>query len=87
MKKYKIKDCILVWDWDETVRKASEFKLDNLYIDDIWNMKDTVGYSDTCVMVNVLSEDTFYFATFGGLGFHMQYLHYKIVCLRKQITK
>lgn len=87
MKKYKIKDCILVWDHDETVRKASEFKLDNLYIDDIWNMRDTVGYTDTCVMVNVLSEDTFYFVTFSGLGFHMQYFHHEMVCLRKQITK
>lgn len=74
MKEYKLKDCILTWD-DEAEGKASDLKCDNLYIDGIWNMRDTVGYLDTCVMLKILSKDTFYFVTFNGLGFRMQYLY------------
>ncbi|WP_028042986.1 hypothetical protein [Candidatus Stoquefichus massiliensis] len=84
---YRLKDCILVWDYDETITKACNLKLNNLYIDGIWNMKDTVGYSDTCVGFHMLSEDTYYFITFNGIGFLMKYINHKVECLQKQITK
>ena len=50
-------------------------------------MKDTVGYTDTCVKLSVLSEDTFYFVTFAGLGFTMKVVGDNVECIKKRITK
>ena len=77
----------LVWDHDQTNNDASKMKDNNLYIDGIWNMKDSVGYTDTCVGVTQLTEDSFYFVTFCGLGFTMKVLEEKVECIKKQITK
>lgn len=77
----------LIWDFDETITDASKLKVNNLYIEHMWNMQDTVGYEDTCVQVSVLSDDTFYFVTFMGLGFTMQICENEVICLKTQITK
>lgn len=77
----------LVWDHDQTNNDACKYKDNNLYIDGIWNMQDTVGYTDTCVSVTQLTEDSFYFVTFCGLGFTMKVLEEKVECIKKQITK
>ena len=80
----------LVWDYydyDKTSIDASRLKDNNLHIDNIWNMKDTVGYTDTCVGVSILDDDTFYFVTFCGLGFTMKVLENTVECIKKQITK
>lgn len=70
--------------WEHTATDPAE---NNLYIKGIWNMKDTVGYTDTCVAVSVISDDIFYFVTFNGLGFTMQVVDNEVRCIKKQITK
>lgn len=78
----------LVWDYDdESNIDSSKLKDNNLHIDNIWNMKDTVGYTDTCVGVSILTDDSFYFVTFYGLGFTMKVLENTVECIKKQITK
>lgn len=84
---YIINEKKLVWDYDETNSDASKLKDNNLYIDGIWNMLDTVGYVDACVSVALMSEDCFYFVTFCGLGFTMKVFDNKVECIKKQITK
>ena len=85
---YTVNGKKLVWDYDDTSNiDASRLKVDNLYIDHIWNIKDTVGYTDVCVGVSILADDCFYFVTFCGLGFTMKVLENKVECIKKQITK
>ena len=50
-------------------------------------MKDTIGYTDTCVGLSILSDDSFYFVTFRGLGFTMRFNDGNVECIKKQITK
>lgn len=83
---FSIENKKLVWDFDEN-KDASKLLENNLYIENIWNMKDTVGYTDTCVSVSILSDHTFYFITFNGLGFTMEIKGNEIKCIQKQITK
>lgn len=77
----------LIWNFDKNETDAKKLENNNLYIENLWNMKDTVGYTDTCVGVTILSENKFYFVTFMGLGFTMQICNDKVICLKKQITK
>jgi len=84
---YIIQGKKLIWKFDRNESDAHQLIEDNLFIEDIWNMKDTVGYTDTCVSVSVLSEDSFYFVTFRGLGFTMRIVGEKVECINKQITK
>lgn len=76
----------LIWNFNNESNSCS-LKDNNLYIENIWNMEDTVGYTDSCIMLKILSTDTFYFATFNGLGFTMQYNGSGLICVRKRITK
>lgn len=84
---YSVRNKKLIWDFDEKERNAAKLKENNLYIPDIWNMKDTVGRSDVCVGVTIISEDTFYFVTFQGMGYTMTVNDTGIICSKKQITK
>lgn len=84
---YTIQDKKLIWDFDKSECNAAKLKDNNLFIKDIWNMKDTLGYTDTCIGVSILSDDTFYFVTFCGLGFTMRLVGDNVKCIKKQITK
>ena len=84
---YNIQGKKLIWKFDKNESGASKLEEDNLFIEGVWNMKDTVGYTDTCVGVSILSEDSFYFVTFFGLGFTMRVVGDDIECIKKQITK
>ena len=84
---YIIQGKKLIWIVDKNESDARKWKDDNLFIEGIWNMKDTVGYTDTCVKLSVLSEDTFYFVTFAGLGFTMKVVGDNVECIKKRITK
>lgn len=84
---YIIQGKRLIWEFDKKESAASCLTENNLYIEDVWNMKDTVGYTDTCVSVSVLSGDSFYFVTFRGLGFTMKIVGEKVDCVSKHITK
>ena len=84
---YLINGKKLIWDFDNTESNASKLKDNNLFIDGIWNMKDTIGYTDTCVGLSILSDDSFYFITFYGLGFTMRVNDGNVECIKKQITK
>lgn len=87
MMEYTIQGRRLVWEYDAAIQDASKLKDNNLYIEGVWNMKDTVGYTDTCVGLSVVSKDCFYFVTFGGVGFTMKVADGKVECIKKQITK
>lgn len=83
---YIIQDKTLIWDFDKTESNASKLKDNNLFIDGIWNMKDTVGYTDTCVNLLILSDDSFYFVTFCGLGFTMRVVGDSVECIERHIN-
>jgi len=77
----------LIWEFGKNESAASRLIENNLFIEDVWNMKDTVRYTDTCVSVSVLSEDSFCFVTFRGLSFTMRIVGEKVECVSKQITR
>ena len=80
IKKYNLNKYTLEWDDDP-------FKTDNLYIDKVWNMKDTVGYEDSCVLVNIIDGNTFRFTAFNGLSFLMKVNDNEVICIEKKETK
>ena len=80
IKKYNLNSYILKWDNDP-------FKTNNLYIDKVWNMKDTVGYEDSCVLVNIIDGNTFRFTAFNGLSFLMKVNDNEVICIEKKETK
>lgn len=84
---YVLQNKTVIWEFGKNESDASKLKEDNLFIEGIWNMKDTVGYTDTCVGLSVLSEDTFYFITFRGLGFTMRIVGDEVMCIKSQIMK
>ena len=81
----------LVWDFDENNTNAAEIPDNNLKLvrnaEILWNMRDTVGYDDCCVSVNLLSDNGFYFVTFMGLGFTMRIEGNSVICVKNVITK
>lgn len=87
---FDLKGKTLLWDFDEYETNAARLMDDNLYLIDNmtvkWNMKDIVGYTDTCVGVSLISTDTFSFATFNGLRFIMKIENEEIKCMKKEIT-
>ena len=77
--KYIIKNHELIYD---------DYPEDNnLYIKDLWNMADTVGHDDSCVLVKIIDEETFRFTTFSGISYKMKLDEEKIECVEKKITK
>lgn len=46
-----------------------------------------VGRSDVCTGLNILSDDTFYFYIFSGVGFTMKCDGNDVVCIRKVFVK
>ena len=89
IKKYKNKvgGLNLVWEWDEEETFAGNFRDNNLYIEGIWNMSDTLGRTDTCVGMTVTGERTFSFVTFSGIKYEMAVSNGKVKLVSKQITK
>ena len=77
----------LVWNFDKSETNAANLPENNLYIKNVWNMKETVGHSDVCVECKALSEDTFVFWTFNCLRFTMKIANETVICLEKQIAK
>lgn len=71
----------LVWDFDEAETNPDNLKRDNLYLEDIWNMKETAGPSNACADLHILSPDTFYFVTTDGIGVTMRYGGSRVVGL------
>ena len=78
---------ILVWERDDEETYAGNFKDNNLYIEGVWNMSDTLGRTDTCVGMTVTGENTFCFVTFSGIKYEMSVTNRKVELISKQITK
>lgn len=71
--KTTIHDRTVVWKWDESIKNASLFPADNLYILDadgsvVWNMRDTLGHEDVCVDLRAVDDSCIRFTTMTGLG-------------------
>ncbi|MBO6260898.1 MAG: hypothetical protein J6N47_08735 [Lachnospiraceae bacterium] len=83
----KVGEYILVWERDDEETYAGNFKDNNLYIEGVWNMSDTLGRTDTCVGMSVTGENTFSFVTFSGLKYEMSVTSGKVELISKKITK
>ena len=83
----KVGEYILVWERDDEETYAGNFKDNNLYIEGVWNMSDTLGRSDTCVGMTVTGDNTFSFVTFSGLKYEMSVTSGKVELISKKITK
>lgn len=86
---YKGEHRVRIWFWDDKERDASKLYLNNLSVRDdndqeLWNMKEAVGYDDVCVGCSLL-ENTFTFVTFSGIRYTIDLQRFQV--LRKQITK
>ncbi len=81
---YLIGNYKLIWDFNGN---DPNHNLNNLYIEDIWNMKQTVGHDEWCVAVSLLSDDTFVFNTFNCLRYTMKINNGMVTLIDKKITK
>ena len=77
----------LIWEWDEEETNARNFKDNNLYIEGIWNMSDTLGRTDTCVGVSITGENTFSFVTISCIRYSMTVSDGKVELISSVITK
>lgn len=77
---YLIGSCKLIWNNPDNT-------LNNLYIEGLWNMRDTVGYDERCVDVSILSCDMFTFNTFNCIQYTMKINDEIVTLIDKKITK
>jgi len=77
--KYRLKEQKLIYD--------DYPRTDNLYIENLWNMKDTVGHEDSCVLLKIIDDETFRFTTFSGISYTMKLTGKNIECIERKITK
>ena len=83
----KVGGLILIWEWDNEETFAGNMKENNLYIEGIWNMSDTLGRKDTCVGLTITGENAFSFVTFSGIRYEMAVTDGKIKLISSRITK
>ena len=73
---------------NKTLTWIDDEKTDNnLYIEKLWNMKDTVGFDDYCENVEIVDDNRFYFWTFKCMKYEMQISGDKVECVSKVFTK
>ena len=77
---YLIGSYKLIWDFNGII-------LNNLYIEGVWNMRDTVGYDEWCVAVSLLSDDMFTFNTFNCIRYTMKINNEMVTLINKKFTK
>lgn len=70
---YNLGEYVLSWDWDPDEQDAGNLKENNLYIDGVWNMRDTVVAQrpDSCVGLQIIDDKSFCFTTFLGMKYNM----------------
>ena len=86
---YELGDYILSWEWDPDEQNAANLKENNLYIDGIWNMRDTVvaNRPDTCVGLQIIDDKSFSFTTFWGMKYNMNITGGKVEMISKMCVK
>ena len=85
--KYSVGGLTLIWEWNEEETNARNIKDNNLYIEGIWNMSDTLKRTDACVGVTITGDNTFSFVTFTCIRYSIAVSNGKIELVSKQITK
>ena len=71
-KQYPVGNHILTFVDDEDETNAAKLPINNLYIEGIWNMKDTIKTGDLCTGCWVIDDETFSFTVFSGGNFTMK---------------
>ena len=61
--------------------------VDNLYIENVWHMKDTAGEGQLCVGINIIDGKNFYFTTFNASCYHMHLENNEVTLIEKFFTK
>ena len=86
---YRMGGYVLSWDYDPDEHDARNLKDNNLYIEGIWNMSDTVGGKrpDTCTGVQIIDDKTFSFTTFRGMRYTMTIEGGKVELVTKILVK
>lgn len=84
---YKIGDYELVWEFGKDENNISKQPINNLYIDNVWNMLETVGSDEVCTWVRIVEPDRFVFSTFRGINYEMQVEGESVVFVSKEIVK
>ena len=56
LNEFKLGENTLIWDFDDDESNVGFLPVDNLYIKDLWHMKDTAGEGQMCVGVNVIEK-------------------------------
>lgn len=74
----------LIWEDDDEV---SDCPYNNLYIKDLWNMKDVLGRDDVCTDLQIISEDIFSFFSFNGFRVKIQIKDNEVKCLDVQLVR
>lgn len=86
---YRLGEYTLSWDWDPDEQNAGNLKVNNLYIDGVWNMCETVVAKrpDTCVGLQIIDDKTFSFTTFLGVKYNMVITCGKVELISKMCVK
>ena len=86
---YVLGEYVLSWEWDPNEHNAVNLKENNLYIDGVWNMSDTVVAKrpDTCVGLQIIDDKTFSFTTFLGMKYNMSITDGRVELISKLFVK
>ena len=84
---YKLEGQTLIWDFNEDEPDVAKEPVDNLYIENVWQMKDTAGEGQLCVGINIIDGKNFYFTTFNALCYHMHIENNEVTLIEKFFTK
>ncbi len=87
MKEYKLGEKTLVWDFDENEPNVAKLPLDNLYIKDLWNMKDTIGEGELCTGLRIIDDKNFMFTTFNCICYIMHLENNEVQLITQFFTK
>ena len=72
-KQYTVGKYTLTWEFDDSEQDVSKLILNNLYIEGVWNIRETSPKDSLCSGgVQVIDDETFAFTTFGGGRFVMK---------------
>lgn len=84
---YKLEGQTLIWDFNEDEPDVAKEPVNNLYIENVWHMKDTAGEDQLCVGINIIDGKNFYFTTFNALCYHMHIENNEVTLIEKFFTK
>jgi len=87
LNRFQLGNKTLIWDFDEDESCVGNLPSDNLYIENLWHMKDTVGEGQLCTGVNIIDDQNFSFSTWECFCYFMHIENDEVTLIERVFTK